>query len=106
MQGQNQVSGYFDIERPRFALEHGPDWLKLDQATGVLSGTPDEPGRVDVTVTAAIDREVRQLDQKALVWGNEKSSRRRPSMWVPRPSDSSSRFVVSPITEFKVNHLP
>ncbi|HUS91460.1 MAG TPA: Ig domain-containing protein [Phycisphaerae bacterium] len=72
MRGNQQVSGYFDIEKPRFALEHGPAWLKIDEATGVLSGTPDAPGKVEVSVTAALDREVRKLDPKALVWGREK----------------------------------
>ena len=28
--------------------------------------------KIDVTVTATIDREVRELDEKVLVWGNEK----------------------------------
>ncbi len=72
MRGNNQVSGYFDIERPKFALEQGPAWLKIDAATGLLSGTPDAAGRVEVAVTATIDREVRKLDEKVLAWGNEK----------------------------------
>ena len=37
-----------------------------------MSGVLDAAGKVDVTVTAAIDREVRKLDEKVLVWGNEK----------------------------------
>ncbi len=72
MKGGDQVSGYFDIEKPKFALDQGPAWLKIDEATGVLSGTPDATGKVEVTVTATIDRKVRKLDEKALVWGNEK----------------------------------
>jgi len=72
MKGSDQVSGYFDVERPKFALEQGPAWLKIDEATGVLSGTPDAEGKVQVAVSATIDREVRKLDEKALVWGNEK----------------------------------
>jgi hypothetical protein len=72
MQGNDQVSGYFDIERPKFTLQHGPPWLKLDEATGVLSGIPDTSGKVEVAVTAAIDRELRRLDEKVLVWGIEK----------------------------------
>jgi hypothetical protein len=71
MQGGNQVSGYFDIEKPKFALEQGPAWLELDEATGMLRGTPDATGKVEVTVTVTIDREVRKLDEKALVWGRE-----------------------------------
>jgi hypothetical protein len=72
MRGNDQVSGYFDIEKPKFAIEQGPAWLKIDAATGVLSGTPAAAGKVEVAVTATIDREVRKLDERALVWGNEK----------------------------------
>jgi hypothetical protein len=72
MKGGDQISGYFDIERPRFALGRGPAWLKIDEATGLLSGIPPAAGKVQVTVTAAIDRQVRKLDEKALVWGSEK----------------------------------
>ncbi len=61
MKGGDQISGYFDIEKPRFALTRA-GWLKIDEATGVLSGTPDAKG--EVTVTAAIDRQVRELDEK------------------------------------------
>ena len=67
-----QVSGYFDIEKPRFTLAEGPAWLRIDEATGVLSGTPDMPGRADVTVAVAIDRQVRKLDEAVLRWGGEK----------------------------------
>ena len=72
MKGDEQVSGYFDLEQPRFALVQGPGWLKIDKATGLLFGTPNATGKVEVTVTATIDREVRKLDEKALVWGFEK----------------------------------
>jgi hypothetical protein len=72
MKGNEQVSGYFDIEKPRFALVQGPAWLTIDKSTGVLAGTPDAQGSVQVTVTATIDRQTRKLDEKALVWGNEK----------------------------------
>jgi hypothetical protein len=72
MKGGDQQSGYFDIEKPRFAIEQGPKWLRIDAATGLLSGTPDAAGKVDVAVTASIDRQVRQLDPKALIWGGEK----------------------------------
>jgi hypothetical protein len=72
MKDNDQVSGYFDIEKPKFALDQGPAWLKIDAATGMLRGTPDAAGKVQVAVTAVIDRKVRILDEKALVWGNEK----------------------------------
>ena len=64
---------YWDIENPRFTLQQGPAWLKIDERTGVLSGVPDRPGKVDITVTAIIDREVRKLDERALSWGQEKT---------------------------------
>ena len=38
----------------------------------MLSGTPDAAGKVEVAVTATIDRQVRKLDEKVLAWGNEK----------------------------------
>jgi hypothetical protein len=72
MKGDNQVSGYFDIEKPKFTMIRGPAWLKINEATGVLSGRPDARGKVQVEVTATIERQVRKLDEKALVWGNEK----------------------------------
>jgi hypothetical protein len=67
-----QTSGYFDIERPRFTLTEGPAWLKIDEATGVLSGTPEGIGRAEVIITVTIDRQVRKLDEAILRWGNEK----------------------------------
>ncbi|MGO8701667.1 MAG: hypothetical protein ACLQVY_28625 [Limisphaerales bacterium] len=72
MQNNDQVSGYFDIEKPKFTLAQGPSWLKMDENTGVLSGTPDAPGKQEVEVKAVIDRELRVLDEKALSWGVEK----------------------------------
>jgi hypothetical protein len=72
MKDNEQVSGYFDIEKPRFALEQGPAWLKINETTGVLSGTPDAPSKQEVVVNAVIERELRSLDEKVLAWGNEK----------------------------------
>jgi hypothetical protein len=71
VEGQ-QTSGYFDIEKPRFSLAQGPAWLRIGEATGMLSGTPDAPGREEVTITVTIDRQVRKLDEAILRWGNEK----------------------------------
>jgi hypothetical protein len=67
-----QKSGYFDIEKPRFALAQGPAWLRMDEATGMLSGIPDASGKMEVTVTVTIDHEVRKLDEAVLRWGGEK----------------------------------
>lgn len=72
MKGEDQVSGYFDIEKVRFVLEEGPGWLQIDEATGLLSGTPEAAGKVEVTLRASIDRQVRALDHTALSWGREK----------------------------------
>jgi hypothetical protein len=72
MTNGQQTSGYFDIEKPRFILAQGPVWLKIDETTGMLAGTPAEAGRADVTVTVTIDRQVRKLDEAVLRWGNEK----------------------------------
>lgn len=73
MMENNQLTrGYFDIEYPQFKLERGPAWLKIDPATGLLSGTPDAAGAVEVTISVTIDRQVRKLDEAVLKWGNEK----------------------------------
>ncbi len=72
MVDDRQISGYFDIEKPRFTLAHGPAWLRMDKASGVLSGTPDVSGSTDVAVTVTIDRQVRKLDEGVLRWGGEK----------------------------------
>jgi len=85
-----QISGYFDIEKPRFTLAEGPAWLKIDGATGQLSGTPDVPGRADVTIAVTIDRQVRKLDEAVLRWGNEKVL----SVDTERVGAATQRFVI------------
>jgi hypothetical protein len=81
MVGGQQTSGYFDIEKPRFTLAlhqsgtglaQGPAWLRIDEATGMLSGVPDVLGKTDVAVNVTIDRQVRKLDEAVLRWGQEK----------------------------------
>jgi hypothetical protein len=67
-----ETMDYWDLEAPRFALKQGPPWLKIDASTGLLSGVPDRPGKVEIEVTATIDREVRNLDAGKLSWGLEK----------------------------------
>lgn len=90
MKDNQQVSGYFDIERPKFALLRGPAWLKMDPATGVLSGTPDAAGKAEVEVSASIEREVRNLDEAVLKWGNEKVA----SVTLERVGSTIQRFVI------------
>jgi hypothetical protein len=67
-----ETMNYWDLEAPRFAIKQGPPWLKIDAGTGLLSGVPDRPGKVEIVVTAVIDREVRSLDARQLSWGLEK----------------------------------
>jgi hypothetical protein len=67
-----ETANFWDVEKPRFAIAKGPAWLKIDPATGLLSGTPDAAGTVDVAVTVTIDQEVRKLDDGTLGWGIEK----------------------------------
>jgi hypothetical protein len=67
-----ETMNYWDLETPRFAVKEGPPWLKVDPATGLLSGVPDRPGKVAIVVTATIDREIRSLDAGMLSWGVEK----------------------------------
>jgi hypothetical protein len=71
--GGKETMSFWDIESPRFALRQGPAWLRVDEKTGVLSGTPDAPGKFPIVVTATIDREVRRRDEGALRWGVEKT---------------------------------
>jgi len=66
-----ETANFWDIEKPKFAIEEGPAWLKIDPATGMLSGTPDAAGKVDVAVTVTIDQEMRKLDDARLGWGIE-----------------------------------
>ena len=74
----------------QYALEQGPEWLKLHAATGVLSGIPDAPGKFEVATTATIDREVRKLDENALGWGVEKVL----STLMERVGSATQRFVI------------
>jgi hypothetical protein len=63
---------FWDVERFRFDIERGPRWLTIDQATGLLSGTPDRSGTSEVVVRVTLEHDVRRLDGEALKWGIEK----------------------------------
>lgn len=64
-----QVVNFWDVQEPRYALEQGPAWLEIDAATGLLTGTPDAPGKAQVTVAATLRREVQELEPDRLAWG-------------------------------------
>jgi hypothetical protein len=83
-------SGYFTVEKPKFALVTGPAWLKIDESTGVLSGVPASAGKVEVVVRAVIDRKVRKLDESKLIWGVEKVL----SEGVERVGEATQKYVI------------
>jgi hypothetical protein len=67
-----ETMNYWDRDTPRFAIKEGPGWLKIDPATGLLSGVPDRAGKLTIAVTATIERDIRNLDLRMLSWGQEK----------------------------------
>jgi hypothetical protein len=69
--GQKSESRFWEVETPRFALVQGPAWLRLDEKTGALTGTPDAEGASDIVVKATLERTVRKLDDSRLSWGHE-----------------------------------
>jgi hypothetical protein len=56
-----ETPSFWDIERPRFTLEKGPSWLRIDERTGALEGVPDAAGTFDVAVTVTLERSIRRL---------------------------------------------
>ena len=64
-----EVVNFWDVEEPGYVLEKGPEWLEIDAASGLLTGTPDLPGTVRVVVAATLRREVHELDPERLAWG-------------------------------------
>ncbi len=90
-EGKDVVAKFWDVETPRFKLEQAPEWLKIDEATGLLSGTPDGPGKFEVTVSASIDRQVRKLDEPTWKWGNEKIV----STGTEHVGDATQKFTIT-----------
>jgi hypothetical protein len=85
------TANFWDIEKLQFALSKGPDWLKVDSATGRLNGTPPAAGAFEVELTVALDREVRKLDGDTLAWGNEKVL----SNTMERVGEATQRFTIT-----------
>jgi hypothetical protein len=70
--GGKETTNFWDIERPKFRIERGPAWLKIDADSGLLLGTPAAAGKSEVVVAVALERDLRRLDGEALKWGTEK----------------------------------
>jgi hypothetical protein len=66
-----EMMNYWDAERPRYWIEQGPPWLRIDERTGHLSGTPDRAGTCEVILAVALERQQRRLDPAKLQWGIE-----------------------------------
>jgi acetyl esterase/lipase len=66
-----EVASFWDAERPRFVLVHGPSWLRIDEGSGVLRGVPESAGTTEVVVKVTLERSVRRLDEGRLSWGQE-----------------------------------
>ena len=58
-----EVPSFWDIERPLFAVEQGPSWLRIDERTGALGGMPDATGTFQVAVTVTLERSIRRLHE-------------------------------------------
>jgi hypothetical protein len=63
-----EVINFWDIDTPRVFLVHSPAWLRIDEHTGLLSGTPVVAGNTTLIVQAALATEVRKLDERQLSW--------------------------------------
>jgi hypothetical protein len=85
-----ETTGFWDIEKPRFSIERGPAWLKIDRDSGHLSGTPEAAGKAEVVIAVTLDRDERRLDGEALKWGVEKVV----SSGTETAGSSTQRFVI------------
>jgi Putative Ig domain len=85
-----ETMNYWDVERLRFAIGHGPRWLTIDETTGLLSGTPDRSSAEQVVVSVTLDRDARRLDEAALKWGVEKIV----SSGAERVGSATQRFTI------------
>jgi hypothetical protein len=73
-----ETMSFWNVERPRFKIAHAPKWLTIDEASGVLSGIPDQSGMAEVVVSVALEHDARRLDEAALKWGIEKVTSSSP----------------------------
>jgi hypothetical protein len=74
-----ELASFWDIEKPLFALQQGPPWLRIDERTGALGGMPEAKGSFEVAVSVTLQRSVRRLDDSGshpwnLGWRKDKTS--------------------------------
>lgn len=72
LRSRTEGASFWDIEKAKFVLVQGPAWLRIDEATGLLSGKPDVAGNAEIIVSVTLERSVRRLDDDRLSWGHEK----------------------------------
>jgi len=70
--GQWQGLNYWASEKPKFAIEQGPAWLKSLRPPSAFGPLTLAAGRSTSRSTATIDRKCAKLDDGILCWGTEK----------------------------------
>jgi hypothetical protein len=85
-----QVVKFWDVQEARYSLLEGPAWLRMDEATGLLSGRADAPGKFQVVVAARLRRKLEELDLDALAWG----LRRVTGVALEEMGPSIQKFVI------------
>ncbi len=85
-----ETMNFWDVEKLRYRIERGPAWLKIDEATGRMSGIPDAVGKSEVVVAVKLEGNLRRLDEEALKWGVEKVV----STAVETVGNSTQSFVI------------
>ena len=55
---------FWDAEQPVYTLLQGPDWLKMDAKSGLLSGTPNAAGAFEIAVNAVLGDKGDQATQR------------------------------------------
>jgi hypothetical protein len=85
-----QVVKFWDVQETTYSLLEGPAWLRIDEATGLLSGKLDAPGKYQVVVAARLHRKLQELDLDALAWG----LRRVTGEIVEEMGPSAQKFII------------
>ena len=54
----------WDLHRLVFRILRGPEWLSIDEATGLMSGRAARVGKAEVVITATLEEEQHRLDEE------------------------------------------